>query len=68
MYAATPVTCGQDIDVPESMLSGTNLLSPFLPETGAISDHAAKIFIPGAVKSGCNKTKQSSIDLTIEIN
>lgn len=43
MYAAVAVACGQAIDVPEIMLYSATLLSPLIPETGAIGDHAARI-------------------------
>lgn len=57
-YAATAVACGQDIEVPDLMLYNTLLLSPFIPESGAAGDHAARIPTPGAVISGCNVIKR----------
>lgn len=43
---AIPVTWGQAIEVPERMLN-------MFPAAG---DHAARIFSPGAVTSGCGAT------------
>ena len=51
-YAAAAEACGQDIDVPEIILYVDSLLSNEVPETEATGDHAAKMFEPGAVKSG----------------
>ena len=42
--ATRPVTCGQDMEVPESMLELSLLLTA--------GDQAARIFNPGAVMSG----------------
>ena len=55
IYAAIPLTCGQAIDVPDIILKGTTLLSPSTSVIEATGDHAARIFTPGAVRSGCNK-------------
>lgn len=41
------------MDVPESMLYGTTLVSQSFPVTVEASDHAARMFTPGALKSGC---------------
>lgn len=50
--AARPLMCGQDIDVPETMLNFTRLLS-VSSCVGLIFDgHAAKMFTPGPVTSG----------------
>lgn len=51
--AATPATCGHAIDVPESTLKGTCLLSEVRSVIGAASENAARMFTPGAVISGC---------------
>lgn len=48
-YAAAPVACGHTMDVPESMLYAT-----LLPDTGDSGDHAARMSIPGADRSGCS--------------
>ncbi|KAL7089228.1 hypothetical protein ACP275_13G176100 [Erythranthe tilingii] len=52
MRAATPATCGQDIDVPEIMLYLATRLSDGTPKGEATSLHAASILNPGAVISG----------------
>ena len=52
IYAAAPVACGQAIDVPEIILN----FSPLIGESEAIGDHAANIYTPGALKSGCSNT------------
>ena len=54
MYAAAPETCGQDIEVPVSMLNCNFLLSPSTSEGEATGDQAATISTPGAAKSGYN--------------
>ena len=51
-YAAAAEACGQDIDVPEIILYADTLLSNERPESEPTGDHAAKMFTPGAVKSG----------------
>lgn len=48
--AATPEMCGQDIEVPESILKFTD---PMADEMATEGDHEAKMFTPGAVISGC---------------
>ena len=49
IYAAAAVACGQDIDVPETMLNFKILI----PLCGSMGVHAARICTPGAAKSGC---------------
>lgn len=51
-YAAAPVTCGHDIEVPDMMLYGTCLVSSGSSVTVEAGDHAAKMSTPGAVRSG----------------
>lgn len=58
MYAAAAVACGQDMDVPESKLYVTTLLSPSDPVTVVPSDQAARMSTPGAVISGCRFRNQ----------
>lgn len=53
-YAAAPVACGHAMDVPESMLYTTLLLSFRSPDTDDSGVHAARMSIPGADRSGCN--------------
>jgi hypothetical protein len=50
--ATTPETCGQDIEVPESILKFTG---PMADDMEAAGVHAAKIFTPGAAISGCRR-------------
>eukprot|EP00252_Welwitschia_mirabilis_P009333 TRINITY_DN2185_c0_g1_i1.p2 TRINITY_DN2185_c0_g1~~TRINITY_DN2185_c0_g1_i1.p2 ORF type:complete len:215 (+),score=-43.55 TRINITY_DN2185_c0_g1_i1:946-1590(+) len=50
--AATPLTCGQDMDVPEIILNTTRRGSLARLDGPTAPDHAARIFTPGAVKSG----------------
>lgn len=47
--AATAEMCGQDIDVPEIMLKSRDCPPPPI----ATGDHAARMFNPGPVMSGC---------------
>lgn len=57
-YAAVPLTCGQAMDVPDKMLYRTFLLSSPTSLGDARGDHAAKMSIPGADRSGyifCDK-------------
>ena len=42
--------CGQDIEVPESILKFTD---PTADDKDTEGDHEAKMFTPGAVMSGC---------------
>ena len=49
----TPATCGQDIEVPDSMLYGKTGF-----ESSVSSVYAAMIFTPGAVISGCTYVTQ----------
>lgn len=48
--ATTPEMCGQDIEVPESILKFTG---PMADDMAAAGVHAAKMFTPGAAISGC---------------
>ncbi|KAJ9684425.1 hypothetical protein PVL29_016740 [Vitis rotundifolia] len=41
------------MDVPDIILYGTTLVSHSFPVTVEASDHAARMFTPGALKSGC---------------
>ena len=50
--AATADACGQDIEVPEIMLNSTDRPPVAVVATG---DHAARIFTPGPVISGCEE-------------
>ena len=52
-YAAALLACGHAMDVPESMLYRTFLLSPGTSLGDATGDHAAMMSIPGADRSGC---------------
>lgn len=54
MYPAAPDTCGQAIDVPEIILNCNFLRSSREKETGDIGDQLARMFTPGAIKSGYN--------------
>lgn len=47
------VACGQDMDVPEIILKGDILGSPFDGLDACV--HGAKMSTPGAVRSGCKK-------------
>ena len=51
--AATAETCGHDMDVPETMLYFTTRSSPSSFVGDDVSLHAARMFRPGAVTSGC---------------
>ncbi|KAF2297646.1 hypothetical protein GH714_001872 [Hevea brasiliensis] len=51
-YAAAPLACGQDMDVPEIILNFAILESPKEEEGGATGDQAAWMSTPGAVRSG----------------
>nr|CAB3456144.1 unnamed protein product [Digitaria exilis] len=51
-YAAAPVTCGHDMDVPEMMLYLTLRSSTSSPDSDAMGDHAARMSTPGALMSG----------------
>lgn len=53
MVAAIPDTCGHDIEVPDNTLNG-GLPLPGLTDA-SFPIHAAIIFTPGAVTSGCNQ-------------
>ncbi|BAS90591.1 Os04g0573200 [Oryza sativa Japonica Group] len=50
--AATPATCGHDMDVPDRMLNPTRRLSLDKLDGLASPLHAAKMFTPGATTSG----------------
>jgi len=54
MYAATPVTCGQAIEVPDSTEYFTRLLSRLSSDGKLKGEYAARISTPGADISGCN--------------
>lgn len=51
-FAATPVPCGQDIDVPEFMKKLVFLVSVGSIEGNSIGDQAVRISAPGATRSG----------------
>lgn len=53
-YAATPATWGQAMEVPDTILYLTLLVSIMVNEGELSGENAAKISIPGAVISGCN--------------
>jgi hypothetical protein len=53
---AVAATCGHDMDVPETMLYFTTRLSPSSFVGDDASLHAARMFRPGAVTSGCAHT------------
>ncbi len=57
IYTATPEAWGQDMEVPDNMLYLTRLLSLELNVSETIGEYAAKISVPGAVISGCNRTQ-----------
>lgn len=61
MYPAAPETCGQDIDVPDTILNSNVLFSPKISEIGECRGQLAIISTPGAVKSGCN-IKQKNVN------
>jgi len=50
--ATTPEMCGQDIEVPESILKFTD---PMADDMAAAGVHAAKMLTPGAAMSGCRR-------------
>lgn len=50
--AAIPETCGHDIEVPEITLNGEGFL-PAGVSSLSLAIHAARMFTPGAVISGC---------------
>lgn len=50
--ATTPEMCGQDMEVPESILK---LTDPMADDTAAAGVHAAKMLTPGAAMSGCTR-------------
>ncbi|GER36731.1 tryptophan synthase alpha chain [Striga asiatica] len=52
MSAATPLTCGHDMDVPESMLNLVRRRSVARPDGPASPVQAARMFTPGATMSG----------------
>ena len=56
MYAATPVTCGQDIEVPERTEYFTRLVSYTLEDGETSGENAARISTPGADISGCKSS------------
>ncbi|CAL9244125.1 unnamed protein product [Arabidopsis halleri] len=54
MYAATPATCGQAIEVPD-IIEYFTCLSSLLSSDGELKgEYAARISTPGADTSGCN--------------
>jgi hypothetical protein len=54
MTAAMPETCGHDMDVPESMFHSVKRLSKGITVGDDLGGHAARMFTPGAVTSGCH--------------
>lgn len=56
MYAATPVTCGQDIEVQERTEYFTRLVSYTLEDGETSGENAARISTPGADISGCKSS------------
>lgn len=52
---AAAETCGHDMDVPDMMLYFTTRLSPSSFVGDDASLHAARMFRPGAVTSGCTQ-------------
>ncbi|OAY74489.1 hypothetical protein ACMD2_15541 [Ananas comosus] len=50
--AATPLRCGVDIEVPETMLKARSVETAIVDLVSAGAAHAAKMFIPGPVTSG----------------
>uniref|UniRef100_A0A8R7UP02 Uncharacterized protein n=1 Tax=Triticum urartu TaxID=4572 RepID=A0A8R7UP02_TRIUA len=50
--AASPLTCGHDMDVPDMMLKLVRRSSPAIPDGPTDPDHAARMFTPGAIRSG----------------
>lgn len=51
-----PEAWGHDMDVPEMMLNPTRRLSNASPVGDSAPVHAARMFSPGAVTSGCITT------------
>jgi len=54
MSAAMPETCGHDMDVPESKFQFVERLSRGSTVGEDLGGHAARMFTPGAVTSGCH--------------
>jgi hypothetical protein len=54
MTAAMPETCGHDMDVPESKFHSVERLSRGITVGDDLGGHAARMFTPGAVTSGCH--------------
>jgi hypothetical protein len=54
MSAAMPETCGHDMDVPESKFQFVERLSRGSTVGEDLGGHAARMFTPGAVTSGCD--------------
>ncbi|GER30236.1 ATP synthase subunit alpha [Striga asiatica] len=50
--AARPLTWGQDMEVPEIMLKPTRRMSSVRPVGPIRPDHPARMFTPGAIRSG----------------
>lgn len=63
-YAATPATCGHDIEVPERTEYFTCLVS--FSDSSPSGEYAARISTPGPVISGCNSS--TIVSQTREIN
>ena len=57
--ATTPEICGQDIEVPESILKFTD---PMADDMAAAGVHAAKMLTPGAAMSGCRRCRVFEIN------
>lgn len=55
--ATIPDTWGHDIDVPDSKFQSTDRSSPENTDGGTFGGHAANMFTPGALISGCNRKK-----------
>ena len=55
--ATMPETWGHDIEVPDWKFHFTLRLSSLLKLGGVSVGHAANIFSPGAVKSGCSSVQ-----------
>ncbi|BAF10939.1 Os03g0158800 [Oryza sativa Japonica Group] len=53
--ATMPETCGHDMDVPESKFHVTERLSSGITVGDDMGGHAARMFTPGAVTSGCTR-------------
>lgn len=52
------------MDVPDIILYGTTLVSPFHPVTVLSSDHAATMSTPGALRSGYKKPGKDNINIS----